>query len=183
MRYKPSRRHVGIVLAVALLSLIPVSLVEIGSEGGSTSGVAMEHALATDPNGANCLRSELIRGYCGGVTTATTTAGQMTLASSTSPSSCHVQPGGGHDAELVFSSDTLDVAPMCDDWVQKSAAQGEIWVENQPITSSGAELTTMCVLHSGSVTANVVDSGLQTYGQDACRGLLAAGWLEPGSGQ
>jgi hypothetical protein len=115
------------------------------------------------------------------VTTTTTTSatpsrGQIHLASVGTPTECHARLSG-HDATITFNSATLNVEPMCAQFVQKSAALGELWVADGPATAYGTPQT-VCNLVSGSVNAAVIDTGTLTYGQSACTGMITAGWTE-----
>jgi hypothetical protein len=85
----------------------------------------------------------------------------------------------GHDAEVIFSSASLNIEPMCADWVSTKAGAGELWIENGPV-SHFETVSQVCALsdNGGAETAEVWDGGGAMYGQEACTGLLAAGWTE-----
>jgi hypothetical protein len=84
----------------------------------------------------------------------------------------------GHDAEVVFSSPSYEIEPMCTNWVAKQAAGGDLWIENGPISNLDVSQVCALTVNGGAATAQVYDSGGAMYGQQACTGLLAAGWTE-----
>ncbi|HTX33345.1 MAG TPA: hypothetical protein VMD09_18345 [Solirubrobacteraceae bacterium] len=101
------------------------------------------------------------------------------MPASSTPTNCFVALHG-HDAILAYHSNTLDVSPACASWVQSSAASGELWDQITGGFAAGT-LSTVCTLSgsNGQVTATVLDSGEEVYGQEACTRLLSAGgWTE-----
>jgi hypothetical protein len=109
----------------------------------------------------------------------TNAAGQQvssyTMPASTTPTHCSVWLQG-HDAEILFSSTSLDVSPACSSWVQNSAASGELWIANEIADYSNEQV--ICSLQDASARAEVEDEAGGVYGQEACTRLIAGGWQE-----
>ena len=116
---------------------------------------------------------------CGSSTTSTTPAGPgqtMTLPAAANGSSCTIY-AAGHDAQVEFSSASLDVTGECQSWIRVAAIGGTLWTE----ASQGANSDTqVCQVQDpqGNAAATVSDDGGQMYGQQACTVLLAGGWTE-----
>ena len=84
----------------------------------------------------------------------------------------------GHDAQLYFFSHALNVGPLCQQWITTSARQGFLW--QSAVAGGEPNAVPVCVLDdfNGKVTATVIDSGEQIFGQQACTSLIADGWAE-----
>jgi hypothetical protein len=109
------------------------------------------------------------------------TASNVAVPASSSPTSCETYLSG-YDAELGFRSATLKVQPDCQSWIHNNASQGQLWTEQAP-SEIPSDLSIVCQLSDpeGKVQAVVLDDGGQTYGQNACTGLISAGWIENGN--
>ncbi len=117
--------------------------------------------------------------------TVTTNAGGQTtyhydMPASPTPTTCSVYMQG-HDAQITFDAQALNVASACNSWIQSSAASAELW-QNTPSPSANptGPLVQVCSLSdNGQATATIDDTGGEIYGQQACEGLLAAGtWTD-----
>jgi hypothetical protein len=100
------------------------------------------------------------------------------MTASASPTTCTTYLYG-HHAVVEFASDSFDVAPACQSWIRDSAKQGNRWTELLPNGGLPFDDSPVCLLANANstVTASVIDDGGQTYGQAACEGLLAVGWV------
>jgi hypothetical protein len=101
------------------------------------------------------------------------------MPSSSTPTQCSVWLQG-HDAEIIYTSSSVQVDPACDSWIKSSAAGGELWIKNELATVPADVEQNTCSLTSstGAVTAVVKDEAGGTYGQEACTRLIAGDWTE-----
>lgn len=99
------------------------------------------------------------------------------MPASSAPTHCTVWMQG-HDATILFSSDSLDVNPACDSWVTSSAASGELWIKNEVASS---DIGIVCSLRDGAAVAEIEDDQGAVFGQQACTELIAGGWTEQDS--
>jgi hypothetical protein len=98
---------------------------------------------------------------------------------SASPTKCTVW-FQGHDAEITFTSSSVDVGPACDSWVQSSAASGELWIKDELANAPAGVEQAICSLSSstGAASAVVEDEAGGIYGQEACTRLISGNWSE-----
>jgi hypothetical protein len=101
------------------------------------------------------------------------------MPASASPTTCTTYLSA-HDAVVEFASDSFDVAPACQSWIRDNAKQDSLWTGQLPNGGLPFDDSPVCLLANANstVTASVIDDGEQTYGQAACEGLLAVGWVE-----
>jgi hypothetical protein len=93
-----------------------------------------------------------------------------TLEASIYPSPCWLYVPG-HDARLEITGP--DAPTACARFVSDIASQSQ-WTTQ--VQAPSGSLSTVCSLTSGSDTAQVLDSGGQYYGGEACQTLSAEGW-------
>ena len=121
---------------------------------------------------------------CGGsgtttTVTRTTTPSTTAAPAASSPTSCLV---AFERVNIVFKSDTVNVAPRCQQWAKEHGAEGQYWA-TLPATDAPTETTAnfTCDLKdpSGQMTADVLDPTTdQTVGNKACAELVADGWTQ-----
>jgi hypothetical protein len=138
------------------------------------SGVALcGCGAASSGNGASSgpSSSGAISSSSTDTSTVTTNAGGQTIyrynmPASGKPTTCTVSLQG-HDAELTFDSQALDVTPACNSWIQSSAAGGELWEDGPPTNPnpSGPFAQVCSLSDNGRATATINDTGGDAYGQ------------------